>query len=47
MWLVGLGNLPLTSIEVAGALLDFPNKINLSSAIALTAAAISADDHSR
>jgi len=47
MWLVVLKNLALTWTVAAGALLDFPNRINLPSAIALTAAAISADDYSR
>jgi hypothetical protein len=47
MWLVGLENLPLTPMVAAGSLLDFPNKISFPSAIALIAAAISADDHSR
>jgi hypothetical protein len=33
-------------MAAAGASANFPNNINLPSAIALTAAAISADDHS-
>lgn len=47
MWLVGLENLPLTSVSSAGAFADLHSKINLPSAITLTAAAVFADDHAR
>jgi hypothetical protein len=45
MWLVGLGNLSLTPTVAAGASTDFSNKINLPSAITLTAVAVSGDDN--